>query len=489
LSNKTPIFDINPEGIGLQPMMVDVTIGFQIIGGMGLKGPVEEVQNALSFNYYANTEVYDERATATDIESTSKNDKYVVEKILSELPPVTKQQQDAINNTQPQKGGSTIGKILNDTEMDYSSIYDSLQTKVQEYFKTSFEGLQKLNTDYSFGAVQLYLKDSSYKSGKICELTSQKKEVQILGKSNLYLELVEKLKTKIISDVESSNDPIYDKLDDNIKKAMTAKQKRELIEKLKSLVSDQQTKMLDAIKNNTANIIKVENELNYIFRQLDVVSSKLDGELLKSNEPKLYDLSGDTFFNTADNSGSIFSVYTQSLKGIIDKYNAFLKGFKITDDFYDKSKSIISNQNNCTFSFSKNYWIYCSYNRFGIYMTPEFTNQNSFIQIQNSLTDGTEIKSDPKIVEGIKKSCENFKLECEGFQQTIKQEYFEKASKSQEYVTLTTWKLPDNTIKKCNYTTNVENDKDNKSKTIKNLYSKINLNDDKKTFNGKVTLN
>ena len=32
---------------------------FNYIGGQGLKGPVERLQNALSFNYYGNTEMYD----------------------------------------------------------------------------------------------------------------------------------------------------------------------------------------------------------------------------------------------------------------------------------------------------------------------------------------------------------------------------------------------------------------------------------------------
>ena len=82
--------DINPEGIGVQPMIAKVTLGFKIIGGMGLKEPVQELQNALSFNYYANTEIYDERATAT--EDTSKRDKYVVEKITGGLPPVSQEQ-------------------------------------------------------------------------------------------------------------------------------------------------------------------------------------------------------------------------------------------------------------------------------------------------------------------------------------------------------------------------------------------------------------
>ena len=40
--------DMNPEGIGLQPMIASVSINFKIIGGMGLAKPIEQLQNALS---------------------------------------------------------------------------------------------------------------------------------------------------------------------------------------------------------------------------------------------------------------------------------------------------------------------------------------------------------------------------------------------------------------------------------------------------------
>jgi len=492
LSNKTPIFDINPEGIGLQPMMVDVTIDFNIIGGMGLKGPVDEIQTALSFNYYANTEIYDERATATDIESTEKNDKYVIEQIGGGVPPVSQQQQAQINSVQPKKGGSTVGQILSDTEIDYTGIYDSLQSKTQEYFKTYFEALQKLNDNYSYGAVQLGIKDRSYVKGKISEYTNEKKDLELFGKSNAYQELVETLKGRINKDITEEKDPIYDGLPGDVKSSITGKQKREFQERLQTLVNNQQTKMLDTINNNMSNIVKIEDELNYIFRQLDVVASKLDGELLQSNEPKLYDLSGDSFFNITTNSGSIYSVYTESLKNIIDSYNSLLLEFNITKDFYNKSESVISDQNNCSFQIidgGNDYWVKCPYNRFGIYMTPEFLNPDSFTKLQNFLTEGPEIKTNPIVVEGIKKSCETFKVECVNFQDLTKQNYFDKVVGDQRYVSATTWKLPDNTIKKCNYTTNVTQDVQTKTKRIKDLYSNINLNSDNNTFNGKVTLN
>jgi len=56
------VWDLNPEGIGVQPMIANVSISFKFIGGSSLTGPINKLQNALSFNYYANSQVYDPRA-------------------------------------------------------------------------------------------------------------------------------------------------------------------------------------------------------------------------------------------------------------------------------------------------------------------------------------------------------------------------------------------------------------------------------------------
>ena len=76
------VYDMNPEGIGLQPMLANISMSFDFIGGHGLANPVEQLQNALSFNFYANTEVYDERATETDF-SLTKLDKELFERCYS----------------------------------------------------------------------------------------------------------------------------------------------------------------------------------------------------------------------------------------------------------------------------------------------------------------------------------------------------------------------------------------------------------------------
>jgi hypothetical protein len=48
-------WDLNPEGWGMQPMIASVNLQMKVIGGQSLKGPIDALQNAVSFNYYANS--------------------------------------------------------------------------------------------------------------------------------------------------------------------------------------------------------------------------------------------------------------------------------------------------------------------------------------------------------------------------------------------------------------------------------------------------
>lgn len=59
---ENPQWDMNQEGIGLQPMMAKVSLNFVFLGGSDLGAPISRLQNAVSFNYYANQSVYDDRA-------------------------------------------------------------------------------------------------------------------------------------------------------------------------------------------------------------------------------------------------------------------------------------------------------------------------------------------------------------------------------------------------------------------------------------------
>ena len=53
---------MNTEGIGMQPLLARVSISFNFIGGSDMARPVRRLQNAMTFNYYANARYYDNRA-------------------------------------------------------------------------------------------------------------------------------------------------------------------------------------------------------------------------------------------------------------------------------------------------------------------------------------------------------------------------------------------------------------------------------------------
>jgi hypothetical protein len=54
-------WDMNPEGIGVQPQIAKIDLNFSFIGGSSMSGPIRQLQNAVSFNFFANTSVYNPR--------------------------------------------------------------------------------------------------------------------------------------------------------------------------------------------------------------------------------------------------------------------------------------------------------------------------------------------------------------------------------------------------------------------------------------------
>lgn len=61
------VWDLNPEGVGVQPMICTVDLNFAFIGGSSLQGPINRLQNAISFNFFANSQIYDPRADSIKV--------------------------------------------------------------------------------------------------------------------------------------------------------------------------------------------------------------------------------------------------------------------------------------------------------------------------------------------------------------------------------------------------------------------------------------
>ena len=67
------LWDLNPEGIGVQPMLCNVDLNFKFIGGSSLGGPISELQNAVGFNFFANTGLYNPRTIFSSVNSYKIN--------------------------------------------------------------------------------------------------------------------------------------------------------------------------------------------------------------------------------------------------------------------------------------------------------------------------------------------------------------------------------------------------------------------------------
>lgn len=68
------VWDLNPEGAGVQPMYAKISLSITLLGGQSLGAPIARLQNAISFNYYANAEAYDNRADVADYETTDSGE-------------------------------------------------------------------------------------------------------------------------------------------------------------------------------------------------------------------------------------------------------------------------------------------------------------------------------------------------------------------------------------------------------------------------------
>jgi hypothetical protein len=140
------VWDFNPEGIGVQPMIANVQLQITFIGGQGLDRPVEKLQNALSSNFFANTEMYDERSIPTDGRIGYENREKFTKEFLQTLSSFdTAKTASVPTDTNKPKQGEFIG-TGSGTKLVYTTIVDDFYTKSVNYtniYKSAYEQIYK----------------------------------------------------------------------------------------------------------------------------------------------------------------------------------------------------------------------------------------------------------------------------------------------------------------------------------------------------------
>ena len=308
-------FDINPEGIGVQPMIADVTMNFNFIGGHGIDNPVSELQNALSFNYYANTEMYDDRATITE-DAFGKFNSEVLDEIGNLVGIV--QPSDKPKGT---GAGNTIG-IIKSTSGDpqTSTVTGTIEykTKMNEvvniagsYMNTIYSNLFSINEQTNLGGLLMYTKDRKYNKGLFNDLGSspQNVETNIIGKPINYDLKVNSLISKAEEDLENGLNPIFANIENqNFKNSDIRKVKN----KFKSMIRNKNQELINAFEESQTNIITEQLKMVNLIDQMNFILSKRDGYETKKKSIILYQISGLT--EGVDQSESYSNTYDE-LKG------------------------------------------------------------------------------------------------------------------------------------------------------------------------------
>ena len=199
--------DINPEGIGIQPMIANVTLSFKFVGGSGLKESVDKLQNALTFNYYANTEIYDDRADATD-ESYKVIDKDFLNAIGAKAPVPTVNQ---TQNNDGQSNNSTIGNIqttvLSGTvttgTITYKSFMDKFVAGTQTYFTNVFNKNQEVLKQYNNAMMQKWTVTRYYTDGNL--LVNESVKTSLFGKTVNLEKSINKVFNDFVIDINNTN--------------------------------------------------------------------------------------------------------------------------------------------------------------------------------------------------------------------------------------------------------------------------------------------
>ena len=212
--------DLNPEGIGVQPMIANVTLSFQFVGGQGLKESVDKLQNALSFNFYANTEIYDDRADATD-DSYKVLDQEFIQQLNLKVPPPTLNQ---VQSTQPSSNLETIGRILTTTNtangdigtIAYQDFMALLVGQTQNYFTTVNNKIRDLNLQYNNAVRQQFSFSRRYTDGEML-VTGVGYDVPLFGKPSRFESDVNSVFESFTTDITNDQDGFIKYLVDDVR--------------------------------------------------------------------------------------------------------------------------------------------------------------------------------------------------------------------------------------------------------------------------------
>jgi len=495
------VLDMNPEGIGVQPMIATVTMAFDIIGGMGLAKPVEELQNALSFNYYANTEIYDERAKWTD-DSFKTIDKEIWDSILAQQPSA---KPTDVDNQQQNDGGTTIGEIITNIpvpsgqtgEITYKTIMDNLLDVTKEYYTNIINQAESFSKSYNYGVWQLITKNRLYLDGKFNLDIGDTWDVPIYGAPEKVQDKINKLFTDINADITDQSNFIIAGLNTF---SFPSQVMTTVTTNLRQFLTDFKDSYSSGIMSKiNSDIIVQEQNMITVFNKINLVTTKTDGKIVE-NKTRVYNISGTTEVDPstkgATDTYSELWIDYQTVGNKLRDYNKFLQkpDVQVITDLYDTSGpscfTPLNGYGNSAFDAGANSQ-FQNQNRFFVALGKYLSDNNNVRTFKSKIitTDLQKVKTPSNLSNKFDKIMDKFVDSCkEEFKQESK--FFDKLKKSSDYLDYVNKSVYNKgKLRKFDYTT-IPNQSTNATQeaAIKLLYSTTG-DVSSPTWNNKVKLN
>ena len=260
--------DINPEGIGVQPMIANVTLAFNFVGGSGLKESVDKLQNALTFNYYANTEIYDDRADTTDL-SYQVIDADFLKTIGSNVQPPTINQAPVQNGQSNDKPiGTVTSNVISQTgqtgNINYSSFMDMVVLQTQSYFTNVVNKNRETVNQYNNAVRQQWMMERTYTEGRF--LITKNDKTILFGKSYNLEKRTDEIFGQLATDIKNGNEAFIQFISDPSKN-FSNRLVNQVKENYSNYVKNKRSSFQNAVTNITNGMVGVQqNYMGYLGR-------------------------------------------------------------------------------------------------------------------------------------------------------------------------------------------------------------------------------
>ena len=330
--------DINPEGIGVQPMIATINMSFNFVGGSGLKESVDKLQNALTFNYYANTEIYDDRADVTDLESSRVLDQIF---LAGQTPPPI----PGTNNTPSNSGqnnNSAIGNVVSsstDTSgvttgvISYSAFMDKVVSETQTYFTNVVNKSKETVNQYNNAVRQQWMLERNYTNGN---LLSNEPAV-LFGKPNNVEKRFDEIFIELEKNIKDGNEGFIQYVSEPSKN-LPASVIRTLKENYFNLVSRKRGSFQNGISSISQSLVNQEQSyiqtlgrVNTIVFDPNLRNKGTDGLQANNGPVTIYITSGTTDVHPSATSANTFSELVEDIQKIeldIRGFNAVIQSKK-----------------------------------------------------------------------------------------------------------------------------------------------------------------